>query len=52
MRVLHVVPTISNFSAGTTDVVLSLCKAQASIGIDVQLVTLLPVSLEEKFPFM
>lgn len=40
LKILHVVPTISNLSAGTTDVVLSLCEAQNNEGAEVTLFVL------------
>ncbi|WP_462152108.1 glycosyltransferase [Pseudoalteromonas xiamenensis] len=51
LKVLHVVPTISNLSAGTTDVVLSLCREQSNLGCDVTLFVLgdVPKHLELNF---
>lgn len=40
MTILHVVPTISNKSAGTTETVLNICEAQANLGHEVELFTL------------
>jgi len=43
MKVVHIVPTISNPFAGTTEAVISLCCAQFELGVDVELVTLSPI---------
>lgn len=52
MKVLHVVPTISNLSAGTTEAVISLCQNQYELGIEVELYTLgnIPENLNFSFP--
>ncbi len=40
LRILHVIPTIGNRAAGTTDAVLSLAKEQLALGHSVELATL------------
>ncbi len=40
MKILHIVPTIHNLSAGTTEAVLNICETQANLGHEVELFTL------------